>query len=302
MRPLIRLLGRIEVVASSGTAIQFQTRRSKELLIVLVLAGTAMRDRELIAAALWADGGDQQVRNRLNTEIWRIRRTLIDAGENPDDWIVSQGTELAFRADGPVAVDVLQFDALLAEAVQAREPEARRCVLTRAIACYGGGLAPGLYGDWCLLAREAYRGRYLQALEQLLELNRDARLFPEAIDCAHAILKEDPFLEHVHRELMRCHVLMNDRAAALRHYDRLCRTLRTELNVEPTTETRILAHLLRSDDDLGIVPRALHSGQSLAAPSAVEIRAIRRRLLEAARDLGAIARRLADSTLHDTSR
>lgn len=149
-----------------------------------------------------------------------------------------------------------------------------------AVACYEGELAPGLYGDWCLLAREAYRGRYLQALEQLLELERDARRFAQAIDCAQAILKEDPLLEHVHRELMRCHVLMNDRAAALRHYDQLCRTLRAELNVEPTTETRALAHLLRSDGDLALVP----PGPSMALPAdAEEIRAIRRRLLHAAR-------------------
>lgn len=301
-RPSIRLLGRIEVVARNGTPIQFHTRRSKELLIILVLAGAATCNRELVAAAIWAEGGDGCVRNRLNTEVWRLRRTLAAAGEVPDAWVVSQGADLAFRADGPVAVDVLRFDALLAEAGRTGDADARRRALAEAVACYGGELAPGLYGDWCLLAREAYRGRYMQALEQLLELNRDARLFPEAIDCAQAILKEDPLLEHVHRELMRCHVLMNDRAAALRHYDQLCRTLRAELNVEPTAETRALAHLLRIDGDLGVAPRGVPAQILPGAPDADEIRRIRRRLLEAARDLGAMARRLSDPALQDSSR
>ena len=164
MRPSVRLLGRIEVLARSGTPIQFHTRRSRELLIILVLTGAAARGRELVAAAIWAEGGDDRVRNRLNTEVWRLRRTLAEAGEDPDAWILSQGAELAFRPDSPVAVDVLRFDALLAEAGRASERETRRRALAEAVACYGGELAPGLYGDWCLLAREAYRGRYLQAL------------------------------------------------------------------------------------------------------------------------------------------
>ena len=283
----VRLFGRFEVTTGMGHPVRFATERSRRLLALLVLGAGAPRSRERLTDALWDAGDETRVRHSLNTEVWRLRRALAEAGEDAADWISADGPDLAFRADGPVRADVLEFDASLKTAERAPDRAGRLTALTAAAALYAGELAPGVYADWCLLAREAYRGRFLAALEALLELHRDGRRWPAAIDCARRILAEDPFLEHVHRELMRCLALMGDRAAAIRHYEGLRVALRAELDVEPTPETRALRDLLKTDGELpGPPPPPL-----AAAPDhQAQLHKIRRGLLQAARELGAISR------------
>ena len=281
----VRMFGRFDVIGAAGRPVVFPTERSRHLLAILLLGAGAPMPRARLIADLWEDGAESQLRHNLNTEIWRLRRALANAGENAAAWITPVGADLAFSAAARINVDVHRFDAHLAAAAATTAPADRSEALAKAVELYAGELAPSIYSDWCVVAREAYRGRYVAALEKLLNLRRLTGNGSGAIAVAKRILVEDPFLEHVHREVMRCHAVMGDRAAALRHFERLRNDLKRDLGVAPTRETCALYELLREDGD---IEEQAPSRERLLSEHHDQLAAIQHRLLQTAHELGAL--------------
>jgi DNA-binding SARP family transcriptional activator len=94
------------------------------------------------------------------------------------------------------------------------------------------------------------RGQYMSALEIRMSLAQQAGDWHALRDLALRLSGEDPFLEQAHRALMRAHLALGNRGAALSCYDELCKLLLAELGVGPMRETRLLAQALRQQDDM----------------------------------------------------
>jgi DNA-binding SARP family transcriptional activator len=287
--PALRLFGSFEARARTGRQIAFPTEKAKQLLALLALERGAAVPRSRVVASLWSEGVEQQLRHSLNTEVWRVRRALADAGEDPSDWLDSRADSLAFKTDRGIWVDVIAFDDIVNAAQRNPDGPETPGLLRQAEAIYRGDLMSGVFDEWCLVLREAYRARRLALLEALLRVAKREGEWMAAIRISREILTEDPFLEHVHREVMRCYVLMGDRAAALRHYANLRRDLERELGVAPTRETVALHELLRTDETAAELVAPVSSEGP--APPGLEsrLRAIQLNLLRIAQDIGEAA-------------
>ena len=106
------------------------------------------------------------------------------------------------------------------------------------VAAYRGDLLETVYSDWCLLWRESLRAQHTEAHEFLLAAAIARRDWAGGLRHGRALLALDPLLEHVHREIMRCHFHNGDRPLAMRQYALCEQLLREELDVEPMDETR----------------------------------------------------------------
>jgi DNA-binding SARP family transcriptional activator len=71
------------------------------------------------------------------------------------------------------------------------------------------------------------------------------REWRKAIARGSELLRRDPFREHIHRELMKCHYAMGNRPAAVRQFSACVRILREELDIDPMAETRALIEGIR---------------------------------------------------------
>ena len=104
--------------------------------------------------------------------------------------------------------------------------------LEQAVACYAGELLPEFYDNWVLSAHEQLRLRFVAALTTLIHLHEERRELKPAIAYAQRLLRHDPLLEEIYRQLMRLHALEGDRPAALRVYHTCATILDRELGVE----------------------------------------------------------------------
>jgi DNA-binding SARP family transcriptional activator len=97
-----------------------------------------------------------------------------------------------------------------------------------------------VYDDWCVLERERLRERCLDAQETLAGLLAGQGNLYRAIDEYKSLVAQDPYREKAHRELMRCHYRLGDRAAAVRQYHSCVQILRDDLGLSPAPETEAL--------------------------------------------------------------
>ena len=102
-----------------------------------------------------------------------------------------------------------------------------------AIELYEGELLEGWYQDWCIHQRERYRTMRLALLEKLLSHAEHRYRWDEALTYAETILEEDRAHERTHLRLMRIHVALGDRTAAIRQYVACREALQQEFAVEP---------------------------------------------------------------------
>ncbi|MCK4448979.1 MAG: AAA family ATPase, partial [Anaerolineae bacterium] len=106
-----------------------------------------------------------------------------------------------------------------------------------AVVLYKGDFLEGFYDDWCLEERYRLEGLYLEALERLVAAHETLAQPEDALRYAGLLLARDPLREDVHRTVIRLHVRLGNRAEAVRQA-RWCRAvLRTELGIEPQSET-----------------------------------------------------------------
>jgi DNA-binding SARP family transcriptional activator len=238
-KPSIKLLGRFEIMSGRGRPCRFETARSRDLMISLLLEPRRAFTRDELAERLWPERDPANSRRALNTEMWRLRKSLSAAGFESESWFCGGAGIIGLQLPEEVEVDLHRFLSLVAR-LRGRSPEdtgGDLAILHEIEMIYGGDLLSGLHCEWCLLWRETVRNAFVETMERLMESFRRARDWQRVLYCARRILSEDPLLEHIHREVIHCLVALGDRPSAVRHYADFRVRLQTELDCEPMPET-----------------------------------------------------------------
>jgi DNA-binding SARP family transcriptional activator len=268
----IHLFGAFHVRAATNDLVRFPTRKSKSLLACLALKGEQRAHRTSLAGELWPDAPEERAQRALNTELWRLRAALRSGGADPERVLETSYDTLGLT-DTAVWVDATAFaratgDLARFDARRACEPEMIEG-LVQAVALYQGDLMEGVYEEWCLVHREAYRARLITALEVLLRVRMEERRWEEAIDYGRRLLAIDPLLEHVHRALMRCHYIRGNRASALKQYEACVGVLRDELGVDPMEDTRAAYETILAATPWA--PRTVSAAEARSTPSVASL-------------------------------
>lgn len=264
----IHLFGGVHVYRGDEPLPGFPTQKSRGLFAFLALNHGRSHARSTLVGRFWGDAPESVARKNLRTDIWRIRTVLEPRGVEPGSCLAVTHDEVALNASRHHWLDVRAFEARLDEAGAVRdEPDERQAGLLRsAVDLYRGDLLDGLYDEWCIFERERLRLRYLEALERLMRHHQARGEWTEAAGYGQRLLAHDALREHVHRAVVRCHLALGDRAAALRQFETCARLLRQELEVEPCAETLALAAEARAGD-----PAARAQGGALPAAAMDEV-------------------------------
>ncbi len=245
MKPLppvtgtLHLLGSFRLYADHADLILDQARLPALIAYLALHPGQPMA-RQHISFLLWPDSDEAQARTNLRNLLFKLKKAWATSSQIIE---ITRAT-LCWRGAQGLEVDVLAFEAALAQAHQTTSPTQAETALRAALAHYGGDLLPDCYDDWATVARERLRTRYLQALAQLAQLLEEKRLYDEAIEQTQILLAVDPLQEDAYRRLMQLYAAKHDRAAALRAYHTCASLLARELGVEPSEETQNLHHRL----------------------------------------------------------
>ncbi|HMC09191.1 MAG TPA: BTAD domain-containing putative transcriptional regulator, partial [Actinomycetota bacterium] len=239
----VRLLGTFEV-ASGGRVLEIGSPKQRALLAMLVLHLNRVVPLDLLVEELWGERPLASASASAQTLVSRLRRSLSEIC--PDETALClRGREPGYVLEGdPGLVDANRFEDLFArgrDALGRGEAEAAVAPLQQALDLWRGPALADL-SDRRFAGLEAGRLEEvrLAAIEELTEAELALGRPAQALVRLESHVADHPLRERAWGQLMVALYRLGRQADALRAYQRLRRTLRDELGLEPTPALRQL--------------------------------------------------------------
>ena len=246
MQESVEFLGRARI-SSRGREVAL-SRQSISFLAYLVLYRELDHPREVMIEHFWSSHEPVRARSCLGTALSRLRKGLNVEGH---DWIeLSARGEPRISLSAPIWYDVVAFEAGIAPALAAPPGALESSLLAHLVAAlshYRGDLLLGWYDSWVLTERERLRLLCLRGYRRLMEHYAAVGDFENALTAGHAALRIEPLQELVQQRVIELYRASGQRAAAIRHYERLVELLRSELGIAPSRTTRALIDGIRAE-------------------------------------------------------
>ena len=235
--PSIALLGPLEIAASKRRRRGLRSH-TQQLLAYLALHPEGATLDALIAAFL-PDVDEDKARQRL----WEW---VSDARGHLGESILRENERYLLDREA-VAVDLDQFDALLARARTGRGADRER-LLEQALTLVRGQPLAGTDYAWAASDVRRLHAKIVDLLRELGNLRLDRGHPTGALATAEQAVALDPYNEAAHRVAMRAESVLGLRQAIADRYERLCQELDTRFGLEPEHETRLLYRRLLSQE------------------------------------------------------
>src|SRR5690242_11788716 len=162
----INLFGNLRISCGGRPVTSVNTNRLHSLIAYLILHGNTPQPRERLAFVLWPGSSESQARTNLRQLLHHLKRALPKECKS----LVTDHHSVRWRQDASCEIDVIEFQAAIAQAAAARTENNRdREIrsLTAATQLCEDDLLPGLYDDWLTPIREDYRQRVCETLQRL---------------------------------------------------------------------------------------------------------------------------------------
>src|SRR4029077_19477536 len=165
----ISLFGNLRISFAGRPVTAVNTNRLQSLIAYLILHGDSPQPRGRLAFVLWPASSESQARTNLRQLLHHLKRAL----PAECDFLESTHSAVQWRQDATCSIDVVEFQAAIADGASARIGEDRarefEC-LTVAAKLYEDDLLPDLYDDWLAPVRDEYRKRISAVLQRLAAL------------------------------------------------------------------------------------------------------------------------------------
>lgn len=224
----LRLLGQFEAQLDQR-GLDIPTRPAQSLLAYLALNPGVEQRRERLAGLFWPESTDSNARGYLRHALWRIRKSIEEAGGDPDSYLQVSKISLA-----------LDPQQCWVDAVALAEPEATRGLsadtLTFLVSLYQGELLPGFHDEWTVAERERLLIVFEERAAQLVDRLSEDRRWRDVIRWGEHWIEHGLVPEAAYRAVMVAHAASGDRASAAAVYTRAAEALEAELGLEPSPE------------------------------------------------------------------
>jgi len=239
----IRILGPIEISrdpARPFAADAWTTKRARDILCYIASRRHRRASKESIIDIFWGESDPEIVAKNFHPTVSHIRKALNSNQLLKQDFLIYRDGDYILNADFSYAIDIEEFDFLVAEGEAARRSgQIETCInnYEAAVKLYRGEFMKGCYDPWADEQRTYYLERYLHLLEALVIAAQKAQEWPRSLHLAQQILREDPYREDIYCLVMRAHAAQGNRVAVKDQYETLRGLLNKELGVEPAAET-----------------------------------------------------------------
>ena len=221
-----------EIVKTS----EWQSRRARELMKLLVARRGRPVPRAVLMEALWPDEDEERLGNRLSVALTTVRSILDPSKTSPaDEFIHADRDAVALNLDS-LDVDLERFMASATaglERLRGGDHPGALPLLEAAEVTYSGDfLEENPYDDWAVAPREEARATYVAVARALAERFVAAGEPDAATRYLLRILETDPYDEDAHLKLVTALSDAGRHGEAHRHYLGYRRAM-DELGVEP---------------------------------------------------------------------
>jgi DNA-binding SARP family transcriptional activator len=231
----IQALGGFRVLRAGEPvpAEEWQSRKARDLLKVLVARRGRAVPREALMEALWPDEDPAKLSNRLSVALSTVRTVLDPERRQPGDRFVTADKHVVALAHVPV--DVEEFLAAAAAGLdrfaRGERPEALPLLTAAEAAFTGDFLEDDPYEDWAVSLREEARAAYLAVARTLARAAAEAAEHDQAVRYHLRVLERDAYDEEAHLGLVATLVAAGRHGEARRRY-RIYGEQMAELGVE----------------------------------------------------------------------
>ena len=235
---VLRLLGGLDLVGSTGTAATILRQPKRVALLAYLAAGpeAGYRRRDSLIGLFWPDSDSESARHSLRQALYVLRKGIGSSA------IRTRGDEEVGLDPVAIESDAARFQAL-----------ARDGFALEAMQIYRGDLLPGFYLDdtpefehWLEVERVRLRRLASDLSWTLAEAARRDGNDAEAARRARKAVELDPFNELGLHRLIELLDTQGDRAGALTTFDHFVSRLTEEYEAEPSPETLALVDRVRS--------------------------------------------------------
>jgi ATP/maltotriose-dependent transcriptional regulator MalT/DNA-binding SARP family transcriptional activator len=232
--------GRQEIAARA-----WHRKKARQLFLLLLTFHNTQIHRQQIVETLWPDlnpeTGARDFKIAYNTLI-----RVLEPRRNrnvPSSFIERDGSRYGIRQTADLYFDVAEFDRLIISADRqlSHDPGHARDLYRRALSLYKGDyLQEFPYEEWANQERTRLLNRYLRTAERLAGSLLREDHWAEAIDVCHALLDHDNCWEPAYQIMINAYLKSGNRTQAIRTYQRCEQTLRSELDLPPSSATQKL--------------------------------------------------------------
>jgi DNA-binding SARP family transcriptional activator len=238
---VIQALGRFEVHLGGQLvpASDWQSRKARDLLKVLVARRGRPVPRSELCELLWPDDNPERTGHRLSV-LLSIVRGVLDPVKAfaTDHFLVADQSSIALDI-ARVRVDVEDFLAHIAHARRLIDrgalADARTLLMAAERQYRADAFEDEPYADWSGPLREEARAAYLGMLRMLAQVSRAMTGPGSAVEYLLRLLERDPYDESAHRALVRNLVAGGQHGEARRAFARYGVAMRT-IGVRPPDE------------------------------------------------------------------
>ncbi|MDI1462913.1 BTAD domain-containing putative transcriptional regulator [Catellatospora sp. KI3] len=241
----VRALGRfeVEVAGQVPPPSQWQSRKARDLLRILVGRRGRPVPRSELCELLWPDGEPARTGHRLSVLLNILRGVLDpDRAQPADHFLLADTAAIALNLRA-ADVDVEDFLDHVAHArrlvEQERLGQAREILLAADTLHRAEAFEDEPYAEWAGPLREEVRAAHLAMLRMLAHTHRAAGQPGAAVACLLRLLERDPYDERAHRSLVRTLVAGGQHGEARRAFDRYAGAMR-EIGVRPPDRELLL--------------------------------------------------------------
>jgi DNA-binding SARP family transcriptional activator len=240
----IRCLGSFEVVASSVPVKRWRRRAAATILKYLVTRRRPVH-RDVLLELLWPELPSDAGLNALRVAVHALRRALAPGGAaGTVEPLITMGSAYLLNPAAGVWIDADAFTGHFESGLrferQARTADAMREYAAAEALYRDDFLVEDLYEEWTALRREELRDQYLMVLTKLAQQSIAVSDPEGCIRRCHKLLSKEPCTEEAYRGLMRAYAMLGQYGRAAHWYDVCARTMRRELDVDPSPETEQL--------------------------------------------------------------
>lgn len=254
---ILHLLGGFNAAKNGSPLNGFATDKARALLAYLAIERERPHRRESLASLLWPEQPEERARQSLRQALSNLRQVL--AGKESSPILAVTNSDVQISAQAEIWVDVQAFRSLIRECRDHAHAQLETCLpcLRRqqdAAKLYAGEFLAGFglpdsppFDEWLLLTRENLQIEAVQTLALLAEYEERRGGFSAARQYALQQVRLEPWREEAYAQVMRLLAYDGQRSAALAQYAACRRALESELGLEPTQSTRLLAEAIQKD-------------------------------------------------------
>lgn len=246
----VLFLGNFQVLVRDRIVDEWPSRKGKSIFAYLAYHSNKRICRDILMDVFWPKSMRESARNSLNVAIHGLRKKLQQL-DSEREHIVFNNDSYSINPEIEVWTDVSEFGDLWMKARSVERIqglEAAALYYDQATSMYSGDfMSDELYEDWSTLERENLKEIFLVALEKISENRFQAGNLEETICICRAILERDICREEVYRRLMGCYQKAGRRDKALCVYRQCVRSLKDELDVEPSAATTELYRKIKAN-------------------------------------------------------